>query len=100
MILIFLISFLLFGCSGIEESQQEKIKQNNAVAERIYRKSSDKFYSIDPPKQQKREKYPWEENYEGTISKITKDYFRCKGSSSSPIKTHTTAKEEILHLID
>ncbi len=100
MILLYLIMIVLFGCSGLEESQQEKMKQNNVVREKIFRKSGDNFYAIQAPAQQKRERYPWEENYEGSFAKITKEYFRCKGSSSSPIKTYTTAKQDVVHLID
>ena len=56
----------------------------NAKGEFIYRNHDEYAYSIEKPIHQVREKYPWEEDYKGSHSKINKEYFRCKGSSLNP----------------
>lgn len=63
----------------MEKSQKEKLKRNNEVEELIYRNHTEKQYVVEPFRQQAREKYPWEEEYIGTLHKITKEYFRCRG---------------------
>ncbi len=60
----FTISILLHcfsGCSGLEESEKEKIRKANATAERIYRNQGEYPYQIDPERHREREAYPWEE---------------------------------------
>ncbi|MBI5274652.1 MAG: hypothetical protein HY860_06350 [Chlamydiales bacterium] len=74
---------LLCACSGLEQSQNERIKRNNEVEEFIYRNDNEKVYPDVVWIVQEREKYPWEEEYLGTIPKITKEYFRCKGKSDN-----------------
>ncbi len=56
----------------------------NATGEYIYRSSDDTFFSIDPPKRHIRENYPWEESFIGNQVRITKEFFRCMGSSQNP----------------
>jgi hypothetical protein len=73
-----IICLLLGGCSRLEQSEKEKIRQRNCKSEAIYRLSSDCFYPIDTPLHTPRSSYPWE--VEGNLPKITKEFFRCKGS--------------------
>lgn len=42
--------------------------------------------SHTPPISCERERYPWEEAYIGEHPRITKEYFRCKGSALNPMK--------------
>ncbi len=79
-------TLILFSCSGPEQSEQEKIRRQNAKGEFIYRKASEKLYPTPIPKHYIREKYPWEANEQGTNIRITKEYFRCNGSSTNPLK--------------
>ena len=72
---------LLASCSGLELSEQEKIRRANAHKEVIYRQSSDKTYELSMPQMRQREHYPWEDGAGSSIAKITKDAFRCRGSS-------------------
>jgi hypothetical protein len=76
----------LWGCSGLEHSQQEKIRQHNAQKEAIFRKDKDQNFVIDTPAHRTREPYPWEPAFSGKHLKITKEFFRCKGSSLHPPK--------------
>ncbi len=77
---------ILCGCSGLEHSEYEKVRRNNAKGEFVYRHHNEYLYPIQTPERQTREKYPWEKSYAGNFAKITKDYFRCKGSSSNPAR--------------
>jgi hypothetical protein len=69
---------LLPCCSGLQKSEQEKIRKQNAKAEYVYRSRSDVFSPIAAPEHTPRTPYPWET--EAHLPKITKDFFRCKGS--------------------
>jgi len=79
-----LLIMISVGCSNLEQSEKEKIRKSNEKRERIYRYHDDIFYRHAEPVAQERDKYPWEENYVGSILKITKEYFRCKGSGLNP----------------
>lgn len=66
------------GCSGLEQSQQAKLKRLHCKAEPVLRSSEDFLYHPQPLKHKRRKFYPWES--ETNLPKITKDFFRCKGS--------------------
>lgn len=78
------ILFLTGGCSGLEESEKEKIRQMNAIGEYIYRAHDEEHFALEAPKRRVRERYPWEEVYIGDHVRITKEFFRCRGSSHNP----------------
>src|SRR5579872_221240 len=86
---IFYLLLLLFfsGCSGLEQSEKEKIRRLNAKGEMIYRTHEEHLYTVQPPTPKMREKYPWENSLTGKHSKISKEFFRCKGSSMNPIRS-------------
>ncbi len=78
------VVLLLSGCSGMERSEQDKLKRQNAQGEFVYRTHAECHYPLAIPEHRVREKYPWEMAYIGKHSKITKEYFRCKGSATNP----------------
>jgi len=78
--LLTLLFFTLGGCSGIERSENEKIRRRNCKGEPIYRAHDEYSYAIQPPKHTPRALYPWER----PTAKLTKEFFRCKGDSSHP----------------
>jgi hypothetical protein len=57
----FTILLGLSSCSGLEESEKEKIRKGNAIAERIHRHDGEYPYQIEAEKHRVREPYPWEE---------------------------------------
>lgn len=69
----------------MEQAEKEKIRRRNCKGEYIYRNQNDYFYPIATPVHQQREPYPWESV--AHLPKITKDFFRCKGSSTNPSLT-------------
>lgn len=66
----------------MEQSEREKIRRLNCKAEVIYRNRSDAIYPISPPSHLTRAPYPWES--ESNLPRLTKDFFRCKGSPLNP----------------
>ena len=54
--------FLVFSaCSGLEKSEKERLRKQNAKGEYIYRRKYDHLYSQQEPKPQERARYPWEQ---------------------------------------
>jgi hypothetical protein len=78
------IALILAGCSGLENSEQEKLRRLNAKGEFVYRNHDECHYPLTVPQLRVRKKYPWEMAYVGKYAKITKEHFRCKGSSIHP----------------
>ena len=57
-ILFFLLTF--FGCSGHEKSEQDRLREQNAKGEYVYRNHDEKHYPLKTPAHRDREPYPWE----------------------------------------
>lgn len=66
----------------MEQSEREKMRRRNCKGEYIYRSQADYFYPISTPAYTPRAPYPWES--ETNLPRITKEFFRCKGSSVNP----------------
>jgi len=79
-----LLCLILIGCSGIEKSENQHLRMKNAKGEYISRHSESYVYTIETPKKRTRDSYPWEVGKAKDLSKITKDFFRCKGSVLNP----------------
>lgn len=94
-LLFYLLSFFLIsGCSNSEDIKQSEIKKKNAKAEYILRHNNSCFFKIFPPDVRIKEPYPWEEQMIGDIPRITKEFFRCKGSSLNlPIVDYTNPEK-------
>jgi gluconate kinase len=52
--------FFLMGCSGLEQSEQDKLREQNAKGEYIYRHDDEIVYPIIPPRHREAEPYPWD----------------------------------------
>ncbi|MBF8263430.1 MAG: hypothetical protein HW387_1095 [Parachlamydiales bacterium] len=77
---ILAMALILFGCSGIEQSENEKVRRRNCKGEYIYRNHDENVIAVPPPAHLPRPPYPWE----GNLPRITKEFFRCKGSPANP----------------
>lgn len=64
----------------------------------IYRNRDDLFYPMAPPAHVVRAPYPWES--ESNLPRITKDFFRCKGSPLNPPRIDTTDLTQLTPLSD
>lgn len=91
-----ILLLLLSGCSS---SSDEQPRQPNQKAEFIYRVHNEHHFPIEIPKLQKQTPYSWERGMNGNYPRITKEYFRCKGSSLNPVRSHL-AKESLERFYD
>lgn len=87
---IYFSCFLLMTCflasCSIEDKSFFSSAQGPVQGEYIYRKQDEFFFQVEAPALVERKAYPWEEKIYGNYSKITKDFFRCKGSSLNPVR--------------
>ncbi len=79
----YLFLLFLFSCSGLEKSEYQKIRKKNQIEDRVDRHHDSSSYALVSPKHRFREAYPWEEAAQN-LPKITKDFFRCRGTRSNP----------------
>lgn len=77
---------LLLSCSGFRESEEQRLRRRNRVREPLTSTNSDQKFAIHTPIYCQREKYPWEERYIGAYPRITKEFFRCRGNPTHPIR--------------
>ncbi len=82
----------------MEHSEREKIRRQNCTSEPIYRSHNETSYSIDPLQHTPRSLYPWES--ETNLPKITKEFFRCKGSPLNPVIIDTSDTTNPISLTD
>lgn len=74
-------SLLLLSTACSSQNEQEKIlRQNNQKGEYIYRTHNEFLAVIEDPEKNPPKTYPWNQP-QTELPKITKDFFRCKGSS-------------------
>ncbi len=79
----------------MDQSENEKARKANEKKETIYRLDHEHIFSFPMTSPKERDKYPWEELYMGSVIKINKEYFRCKGSDINPPIKAIGGKEEI-----
>ncbi len=96
--LILVLSLLYTGCSSADETHNTT-RLRNQQGEYIYRKYNENSFSLAPPAKNTPKTYPWDKEQSGNYPLITKEFFRCKGSSLNPC--HVVQKQtEILHCYD
>lgn len=86
-LLLLSFSLLFVGCSSSNSI--------NLKAEPINRHQGEKSEIAEQPKPVKRPLYPWEESQPGLHSKITKEFFRCKGSQLNSVRLVQKDKEVV-----
>lgn len=75
------------ACSSDDDKDHHQLRKENQKGEYLYRHHDDKFYAVAPsPERAQREYYPWEQETVGNYPRITKEFFRCKGSSLNTVK--------------
>lgn len=81
-----LIAVCLAACSGMERVEREKIRKKNEITQPISRSSGEKKYVLKTPTHTPRAPYPWESEF--NLPRITKEFFRCKGVFTNPLKSN------------
>lgn len=74
--------FALQGCSSSDSDSI--IKSKYQKAEYIYRNHNERLLSLSPPQATTPPAYSWDQSDSSNLMKITKEHFRCKGSSLNP----------------
>ncbi len=57
---IIVLLLLLSGCSGHEKSGEQRLRDQNAKGEYVYRNHDERQYPLNTPSHREREPYPWE----------------------------------------
>lgn len=94
-----LLWILLFTSCNTTDQSTVHHKPLQAHGEYLYRLHSEKFFDPPLPEKKTLEIYPWEKTLVGNLPKLTKEYFRCKGSSLNAAKT-IEQKGEIVRCMD
>lgn len=79
----YLFLAILTGCAASQEDY-EGVGERQHKGELIYRNKQESVFEIPPLQARVREKYPWEESFADKYPRITKEFFRCNGSSLNP----------------
>jgi len=58
--LTFFLTALLSACSGLQQSEEERVKKQNLKVERLQRSEREKLAELPRLEAQPRELYPWE----------------------------------------
>ncbi|MBN2479858.1 MAG: DUF882 domain-containing protein, partial [Parachlamydiales bacterium] len=90
---------LLLFLSSCNFNDLKDLKKKKIKVDKITRLEKDHFFDFNEPKQKKLEAYPFEENLEN-ISKITKEYFRCKGNPLNPERIDESDPDNIKVYLD
>src|ERR1700733_12602576 len=99
-LILILLLFLCSGCSSSEESAEEKMRRLNQKGEYIYRHHDEFLFGVVPPQTKPAPVYPWEEGQSGAHPRITKEFFRCKGTSLNPVHIIQTDGKETARYYD
>lgn len=89
-LLLFIVC--LWGCNSNNQNTPQQ-RYPNLQGEYIYRQDKDSLLALTPPNLATITPYPWEKGTVGGYPVITKEYFRCKGSSLNPVKLIPHEKE-------
>ena len=95
-----LLLMLCAGCSSSEESAEERMRRLNQKGEYIYRHHDEHLFTLEPPQKKTAEIYPWEIGQNGKYPRITKEFFRCKGTSLNPVHIIQTQGKETARYYD
>src|SRR3989338_2368335 len=98
--IFFVLMALMTGCSPMEESEKDKLRRVNEVAENVYRLDGEHFFQANEVTVAKRETYPWEPKSLTVDKKITKEYFRCRGSAQNGCKSLIDSLGDKAQMID
>lgn len=94
------IAFVILccGCSSSEDTPK-KYSQPHQKGEYIYRMHDEHLFLIPPPQLNTPEPYAWDQGQVGNNLRITKEFFRCKGSNLNPVRV-MQEKGEIVRYYD
>lgn len=97
-----LVIFLFITLSSCSETNisKKKHRKTHEKGEFIYRESDEFLYELPPLQLRPKPEYPWEENTVGNFPRITKEFFRCRGSSMNSMQMLPQENGEIVKYLD
>lgn len=90
------LGLFLMGCSSSEDKGLKKWQKENLHGEYIYRRHDDAPFALESAEPIQPKPYPWVQQLIGNHPRITKDFFRCKGTTLNPPKVIQKNEEQIL----
>jgi hypothetical protein len=91
--------FLIVCLQGCSNSSSSLPSRSSLKGEYVFRLHDESFMHVEPMASLERAPYPWEEDRLCHYPKITKDFFRCRGSSLNSV--HLVQKEnEVVRYYD
>ena len=99
---LYLSIFILFltSCSEGDLPGSDSNRKQNEKGEFIYRESDEYLHRLSPPELRQIDKYPWEGKMVGNFPRITKEFFRCKGSALNPLRVDVQEDGELVKYQD
>jgi hypothetical protein len=94
-LLFYILVALTFSCSSSDSVEETPSQQRYEQREFVYRLHNDTFAKVPPGSSQTPEPYPWDKNHVGRHLKITKDFFRCRGSNLNPVHVVQEKGEQV-----
>lgn len=91
---------LFISCEKMDFPKPERDRNKISFEEGIERKAGEHFYLPYAYNPKERETFPWEEGVVFDLVKITKEFFRCKGSTLNPEIIDENNKEHFKYLGD
>jgi hypothetical protein len=98
-VIVLLLAFCCTACSQGDDASKHRLANRFQKAEYIYRMHDERLFSIPEPEIQTLDPYPWESGHASSHPKISKEYFRCKGSSLNPVHI-SQEKGEVVRYYD
>lgn len=92
---LFILLLLLAGCQG-NELNLDASRRNNQKGEFLNRTST-QVTEVPPMAPVALPAYAWDKGAAKGLPKITKEYFRCKGSNMNPVRSETLRGEVVKH---
>ena len=96
-IYLFFLAIVFVSCSKKEDNAMQN-SHTNLKGEYIYRQHNESLIQ-EPLLFAERNLYPWEKNGKGKYPQITKEFFRCKGSSLNAVRL-VQKESELLRYYD
>ena len=93
--LFFMVLAVVCACSSSDKPDADSLRRNNQKGEYIYRQHDETLFETSRPERKHPEPYPWEKELAGKYPKITKEFFRCKGSQLNPPRMATQSGEVV-----
>src|SRR4051812_27330602 len=90
-VLFLLLGLFLQGCSSSSSPSSSSLPKG----EYLFRRYDESLVQVESMAAIKRKSYPWEEDWQCCYPKITKDFFRCRGSSLNPVHFAQKGKEVV-----